>query len=154
MNEVVPMPPARVPPEPAAGAAAGGAADQAAERQKRLEAARRRRKATRSKPIWFVLCALVAWWFLAMLADVVITCVPGGAPCRVPQLIVSVSRYWDAIRSGTVEITGSAATAALTRYEWPLLILSLLAALWVARAAVYPYSDTDEFTEEELDGKE
>ena len=149
------------------------------EKAKRLEAARKRRKASRWKPLYFVVGTLVAWWALAVLADVVITCTPGGAPCRVPQLIVAAGRHVEAIsnciyerRDCTIDISGAASTsdghsadAGQTRptppgtvrwgnYERWLFIVSLLAALWVVKAWVYPRTDeTEEFTEEQLDGK-
>ena len=122
------------------------------DRETRLAAARRRRKSGRTKPFLFVLITLGAWWLLSVLADVVITCVPGGAPCRVPYLISRISSP-QAIFTANDQLSSSAPLAQLTRYEWPLLLLALFAALWVARAMVYPASDdAGEFTEDELDG--
>jgi len=123
-------------------------------RQRRLDAAIRQRKKARWRPFWFVLLTLGAWWLLAVLADIVITCAPGGPPCRAPQIFVGIGRVIGAIRTGSVEISQSGATAALSKYEWPLLLLALFAALWVAKAAVYPDTDaTGEFSEDELAGK-
>lgn len=121
-------------------------------RTKRLIAAQQRRKSGRSKPLNFVLWTLGAWWLLTVLADIVITCVPGGAPCRVPYLLARIAGLRH-VFSADLPPAGTAAMAQLTKYEWPLLILSLIAALWVARARVYPETDdTGEFSEDELDG--
>lgn len=126
MNEVV-APAAHAP------AAAGEAKVDHEARAKRLAAVRARRNANRWKPFTFVLLSLLAWWVLATAADIVTTCVPGGAPCRVP---------WR-----------SSPATGFTWHDWVLLMLSLVAALWVAKAAVYPAADgADEFSEDELDG--
>jgi len=120
--------------------------------QKRLDAAIRQRKKARLRPFYFVILTLGAWWLLAVLADIVITCTPGGPPCRAPQIFDSIGRLLNQDRWG--EFSQAGATAALSKYEWPLLLLALLAALWVAKAAVYPDTDaTGEFSETELAGK-
>ena len=130
------------------------AADKAAaEKAKRLIEAQELRKRSKTKPLQFVLLTLGAWWLLTVLADIVITCVPGGASCRVPYLLAKIAGLRD-VFSADLPPAGTAAMVQLTKYEWPLLILSFLAALWVARAKVYPETDeTGEFTEAELDGK-
>jgi hypothetical protein len=121
-------------------------------RQKRLDAAILQRKKARRRPFYFVMLTLGAWWLLAVLADIVITCTPGGPPCRAPQIADSIGRLLTRDRWG--EFSQAGATAALSKYEWPLLLLALLAALWVAKAAVYPDTDaTSEFSEDELAGK-
>jgi len=122
------------------------------ERLKRLDAAIRQRKKARRRPFYFVILTLGAWWLLAVLADIVITCTPGGPPCRAPQIFDSIGRIIHTDRWG--EFSRAGATATLSKYEWPLLLLALLAALWVAKAAVYPDTDaTGEFSETELAGK-
>ncbi len=122
------------------------------ERLKRLDAAIRQRKKARLRPFYFVIFTLGAWWLLAVLADIVITCTPGGPPCRAPQIFDSIGRLIN--RDRWAEFSQAGATAALSKYEWPLLLLALLAALWVAKAAVYPDTDaTGEFSEAELAGK-
>jgi len=121
-------------------------------RLKRLDAAIRQRKKARLRPFYFVIFTLGAWWLLAVLADIVITCTPGGPPCRAPQIFDSIGRLIN--RDRWAEFSQAGATAALSKYEWPLLLLALLAALWVAKAAVYPDTDaTGEFSETELAGK-
>lgn len=123
------------------------------DREKRLAAARRRRKSGRTRPFLFVLITLGAWWLLSVLADVVITCIPGGAPCRVPYLIGRIASPQTIFTASNPLPNSGAPLAQLTRYEWPLLLLALFAALWVARAMVYPANDdAGEFTEDELDG--
>ena len=123
-------------------------------RAKRLAAVRALRKANRWKPLKFVTAALVAWWLLAVLADLVITCVPGGAPCRAYSWAAGFWRIVNAITGNVVVAAGGSGAAGLTRYDWVLLLLALVAALWVAKAYVYPAADgADEFTEDELAGK-
>lgn len=118
-------------------------------RQARLLAARRQRARNKVKPFYFVMITIGMWWLVWLLSDLVITCVPGGEACRLPYLVNRVF----AIFAGPPPMPGKAAAAALTKYEWPLLVVALLAALWVAKAKVYPASDaTDEFTEDELAG--
>lgn len=146
MNEVV-VPATRIP------ASAGETRVDNDARARRLAAVRALRKANRWKPFKFVTAALVAWWLLAVLADLVITCVPGGAPCRAYSWAAGFWRIVNAIR-GNVVAASSSGVASLTRYDWVVLLLALLAALWVAKAYVYPAADgADEFTEDELDGK-
>jgi hypothetical protein len=137
------------------GAAASAAVvDRAAERQKRLIEAQARRRSGRGKPFRFVMLTLGVWWLVSVLADLVITCVPGGAPCRAPHVVARVITVARDILSGSAPGSGAQAAVPWSKYEWPLLIISLIAALWVAKAKVYPDTDaTAEFTEEELDGK-
>ena len=94
------------------------------ERLKRLDAAIRQRKKARLRPFYFVIFTLGAWWLLAVLADIVITCTPGGPPCRAPQIFDSIGRLMN--RDRWAEFSQAGATAALSKYEWPLLLLALL----------------------------
>jgi hypothetical protein len=122
------------------------------EKAQRLAAAKKQRKANKTKPLKFVVFTLGLWWVLSVLADLVITCSPGGPPCRAPYLIEATKRHVASIFNDTVQISAAGGPVALTKYEWPLLIISLLGALWVAKAKVYPRTDeTEEFTEQELD---
>lgn len=126
------------------------------DRKKRLIEERELRKRNKRKPLMFVLVTLGAWWLLSVLADIVITCVPGGPPCRLPYLIARIVGPRSIFNSNNpLPDQATAAVAQLTRYEWPLLLLGLLAALWVAKAKVYPKTDdAGEFTEAQLDGKD
>ena len=99
-----------------------------AEKEERRVAARLERRKGRRRPFYFVILALGAWWLLAVLADVVITCVPGGPPCRAPQIADSINRLITPARWS--EFSQAGATGALSKYEWPLLLLALVAALW------------------------
>jgi hypothetical protein len=107
----------------------------------------------RVKPILFVLGTLIFWWLIATGAFVAVTCIPEGRPCQVP---------W-ADSASAQAATGVAATepAATPQQNPPaqgrlrrwmeyiptpsrrdfLLILSLIAAVWVTKAMVYPYED-------------
>ena len=124
------------------------------DREKRLVAARARFRASKSKPAWFVVWTLGAWWVLSVLADMVITCVPGGAACRAPQLVDSGRRILASITGRPFQIPPGPQTPPMTRYDWALLLLALVAALWVAKAKVYPDADdAGEFTDDELEGK-
>jgi hypothetical protein len=93
--------------------------------KKKAEARAIRRKnqerRDRFKPLVFIVATLAAWWLITLLANVVITCVPGGAPCGAAgPLIPSMT---------------------MSRPQWALVLMSVIAALWVSKMMVYPNRD-------------
>jgi hypothetical protein len=72
----------------------------------------------RFKPLLFIIATLAAWSFIIVLANVAVTCVPGGDAC-----------------SAAGPFTPS---TPMSRLQWVLTLVSGCAALWVARMMVYP----------------
>ena len=144
--------PAALPAAAVPDAAKSAKADD--EKKQRLVAAQARFKASKRKPALFVLGTLAAWWVLSVLGDIVITCVPGGAACRAPQLIAGVRRILASIAGRSLQLPPGPQTPTLTPYDWGLLILALIAAVWVAKSWIYPDADDGgEFTDAQLEGK-
>ena len=145
--------PAAAPADAVPDAPQSAKADDA--KKQRLAAAQARFKASKTKPALFVLGTLAAWWVLSVLGDIVITCVPGGAACRAPQLVAGGRKILTSLSGGLpLQLPAGPQTPTLTRYDWGLLILALLAAVWVAKSWVYPDADDGgEFTDAQLEGK-
>ncbi|HTL02135.1 MAG TPA: hypothetical protein VL243_07910 [Vicinamibacterales bacterium] len=72
----------------------------------------------RIKPILFIIATLAAWSLIIVLANVAVTCVPGGDPC-----------------SAAGPFTPS---TPMTTLKWVLTLASGIASLWVSRMMVYP----------------
>jgi hypothetical protein len=99
-------------------------ADDAKRQEERAKARRMRERLDRFKPLLFIVVTLASWWFIILLANVTITCVPGGLPCGAPgPLIPSLT---------------------MSRAEWALVLIAVIAALWVAKMMVYPNRDFED----------
>ena len=72
----------------------------------------------RFKPLLFIIATLAAWSFIIVLANVAVTCVPGGDACSAAGPFTP--------------------TTPMTRLQWVLTLVSGCAALWVSRMMVYP----------------
>ena len=72
----------------------------------------------RFKPLLFIVATLAAWSLIIVLANVAVTCVPGGDACSAAGPFTP--------------------TTPMTRLQWVLTLVSGCAALWVARMMVYP----------------
>ena len=68
---------------------------------------------------------LGAWWLIIRLANLVITCVPGGGkPCGIAEPLIPSTN--------------------MSRPEWVLILISVIAALWVSKMMVYPNRDFED----------
>ena len=114
----------------------------------------------RVKPVLFVVATLFFWWLIATSAFITATCIPEGRRC-----VLSGEPVAAVAPASTLHLVGEAAVAgppagedrpqtqtATTPRRWRdyfpmpskrdvLVFVSLLAALWVAKALVYPYDD-------------
>lgn len=73
------------------------------------------------RPLGFIVVALAAWWLILLLANLAITCVPGGAPCGPAGPLVP--------------------SMTMSRPQWILILISVVAALWVSKMMIYPNRD-------------
>ena len=115
---------------------------------------KQKEKGIDKKPLIFVIGTLFFWWFIATSALVVSTCIPEGRQCVVefwkkpppvqfsqvalppaaapteapqpPQSQSRVRRFLEAVTPSRRDV---------------LLFLSLIAAIWVTKAMVFPYED-------------
>jgi hypothetical protein len=92
------------------------AADERAAAEQRAQ-----EKGSAVKPLLFIVATLGAWWLILVLANITVTCVPGGEPCR-----------------GSWPLTPA---MQMTWLQWTVILISVVAALWVARSLVYPTKD-------------
>jgi len=96
-------------------------------RAARLEARPGRSLLELLKPLLFIVAATFAWWLVNFLANLVITCIPGGAPCNPSEGPLVPARE----------------LAQMTIPQWVMLSVSLAIALLGATICVYGNKDTD-----------
>ena len=99
---------------------ARAAKNRAMAEEDKIRAAARKKQETidRFKPLLFIIATLTAWSVIIVLANVAVTCVPGGDAC-----------------SAAGPFTPS---TPMSRLQWVLTLVSGVAALWVSRMMVYP----------------
>jgi hypothetical protein len=96
----------------------------------RKDQSRKRLGDRRFGAVFFVLTTIVLWFVFGSLAQIVITCIPGGARC----LLVDDWRTWF-IGNGT---------DAIGRRDALLMLISLGIAAWAAVRIFFPAEDFDD----------
>jgi hypothetical protein len=94
------------------------------------EQSRKRLGDRRFGAVLFVLATIVLWFVFGSLAQIVITCIPGGARC----LLANDWRTWF-VGNGTDTIS---------RRDAILMLISLAIAAWAAVRIFFPAEDFDD----------